>query len=154
METRITIAQMDEALEKFKQKISSNFIIGGSLALYHHGFGCTPNDIDMEIEIGEGDGNIMETLSMLNETYYGNSDASRYPTTEHHYRFSFHGVIFDVWAVNRFSYKDYMLSIDGTRYADVMSVLRAKRKIGRTKDISSIADYASQILSLLKEDRE
>lgn len=28
METRITIAQMDEALEKFKQKISSDFIVG------------------------------------------------------------------------------------------------------------------------------
>lgn len=47
-----------------------------------------------------------------------------------------------------------MLSIDGTRYADVMSVLRAKRKIGRTKDVNSIADYASQILSLLKEDKQ
>lgn len=154
METRITIAQMDEALEKFKRKISSDFIVGGSLALYHHGFGCTPGDIDMEIEIGEGDGNIIETLSVLNETYYGNNDAGRYPTTEHHYRFSFHGVIFDVWAVNRFSYKGYMLSIDGTRYADVMSVLRAKRKTGRTKDVNSIADYASQILSLLKEDKQ
>lgn len=154
METEMTIEQANKALEKFSQKVSSDFIVGGSLALYHHGFECTPHDIDMEVEIGEGEKNVMETLSMLNETYYGNKDASIYPATEHHYRFCFHGVIFDVWAVNKFSYKSCMLSGDGIRYADVMSVLRAKRKIGRTKDVNSIADYASQILSLLKEDRQ
>lgn len=48
-EIAIDVSIMIDALKKFEKEISKDFIVGGSLALYQHGFDCQPNDVDLEL---------------------------------------------------------------------------------------------------------
>lgn len=86
-EIAIDVSIMIDALKKFEKEISKDFIVGGSLALYQHGFDCQPNDIDLELRTD--DPNIIKILKLLNSTYQGHDDSCRYPTIENHFRFCF-----------------------------------------------------------------
>lgn len=134
------------ALEKFKESFGDNFVVGGSLALYQHGFECAPNDIDLEFETK--DQSIIKTFELLNATFLGCESACRYPNYEKHYRFRFYEVIFDVWVVEKIDYKSWMYK-DYIRYADVLSVFKKKMKMQRPKDFSDLLKYIEQIQKLM-----
>lgn len=142
---------MIEALKKFEREIGKDFIVGGSLALYQHGFDCQPNDIDLELKTD--DPYTIKTLNLLNSTYQGYDDSCRYPTVNNHYRFCFHQIIFDVWVVKEFDYKSFLCR-DDVRYADIMSILKKKIALKREKDYKDLFKYSKQIISLIGDENE
>lgn len=145
-EIAVDVSIMIDALKKFEKEISKDFIVGGSLALYQHGFDCQPNDIDLELRTD--DPNIIKILKLLNSTYQGHDDSCRYPTIENHFRFCFNQIIFDVWVVKEFDYNRFLCQ-DDIRYADIISVLKKKIALKRQKDYVSIFKYSQQIISLV-----
>lgn len=140
------IQNLLQALERFKEEIDDNFIVGGSLALYQQGFECEPHDIDLELKTEDFDKICL--LKALNSTYVGNEDSCRYPSIQNHYRFRFYGVMIDVWVVNEFDYKRFVYK-DYIRYADVISVMKKKIALKREKDYKDLTNYANQITSLI-----
>lgn len=131
-EVAFDVSIMIDALKKFEKEIRRDFIVGGSLALYQHGFDCQPSDIDLELKTD--DPSTIKILNLLNSTYQGHNDSCCYPTIENHFRFCFHQVAFDVWVVKEFDYKRFLCR-DDIRYADVMSVLKKKIALKRQKGL-------------------
>lgn len=133
------------------------FIIGGSLAMYIHGFKVLPHDIDMELSTKglKEEFAILAKLEALDKYYKleGNKDASIYPIQNKHFHFKFGGVIFDIWVVDKFDYKSYVKK-DGFKFADILSVLQKKANCNRKKDIIQILNYSRQISDILKCDEE
>ncbi len=134
-----------EALDHFKKEINDNFVVGGSLALYQHGFDIVPHDIDLELETTDEE--IVKRLELLNATFSDFPSACHYPKRDNHYRFRFYGVIFDVWVVKKIDYKRWMWK-DYIRYADIMSVFRKKMSMQRVKDYIDLLKYSEQIQSI------
>lgn len=123
----------------------TDIAIGGSLAMYVHGFDIEPHDLDIELENpDEATLTSLKTLSEITREQEGFND-SPYNSKVGHYRIMILGVYVDVWVVDKIDYERVVVFKD-YKFGDVISVLRKKMKMQRTKDYKSLTDYLTQIL--------
>ena len=145
----VKIDSLLNTLDYFKKNFGNTFIVGGSLALYVHGFEHDVHDID--IEYCTSDQNIIEkfkTMSIVYESNQGENTA-KYSNKNEHYRFLFNKHIIDVWVVKEFSYNRNVIFKD-IHFADIISVLKKKMAMNRIKDYKDFNVYISQLNSLIK----
>jgi len=131
---------MEKVIKEFKNCVSENFIVGGSLALaIVGGFNIPVNDIDIEVE--SSDAETIKKLRMLSIAYP--SDVKNYSKSSR-IDFMFMNVKFNAFIVEKSNrtvvYRDYI------KYSTVMEVIRHKKIFNRVKDLKSINLIATELL--------
>lgn len=119
-------------------------VVGGSMAMYVHGFNVEPHDLDIEVE-----GLTHESLAALNMMARINKDMksntlSEYPETSPLYRIRIEDVDVDIWVVNKIDY-NRVVSYNNIEFGDVLSVIKKKMDMNREKDYKSLVDYVNQL---------
>lgn len=119
-------------------------VVGGSMAMYVHGFNVEPHDLDIEIE-----GADRETLVALNMMERVNRDMknnslSEYPEDLVLRRIKVDDVEVDIWVVDKIDY-NRVVTCNGVEFGDVLSVLKKKMAMDREKDYKTLVDYVNQI---------
>lgn len=144
-----TIQSLLCTLLKFKRTFGDSFVVGGSLALYIHGFEHNVHDIDLEYRTE--DPIIIAMFKALSSTYESNQleNPAKYSNENGHYRFLFDKHIIDVWVVKEISYKRHVRFND-IRFADIISVFKKKLAMNRSKDYKDFNGYLSQLINLVK----
>lgn len=115
-------------------------VVGGSMAMYAHGFSVEPHDLDIEVE-----GLTHESLAALNMMARINKDMksntfSEYPDNYILYRIKVEDVEVDIWVVDKIDY-NRVVSYNNIEFGDVLSVLKKKMVMHRDKDYKSLLDY-------------
>lgn len=124
-------------------------VVGGSMAMYVHGFCVEPHDLDIEIEgISENSLHVLSTMAMINKDM--KSDIlSEYPETSPLYRIRIEDVDVDIWVVNKIDY-NRVVSYNNIEFGDVLSVIKKKMDMNREKDYKSLVDYVNQLTYFAK----
>lgn len=119
-------------------------VVGGSMAMYVHGFNVEPHDLDIEVE-----GLTHESLAFLNMMARINKDMksntlSEYPETSPLYRIRIEDVDVDIWVMNKIDYNRTVF-YNNIEFGDVLSVVKKKMDMKREKDYKSLVDYINQL---------
>lgn len=119
-------------------------VVGGSMAMYIHGFCVEPHDLDIEIEgISDDSLRTLSTMARINKDM--KSDIlSEYPETSPLYRIKIEDVDVDIWVVNKIDYNRTVF-YNNEEFGDVLSVIKKKMDMKREKDYKSLVDYINQL---------
>ena len=119
-------------------------VVGGSMAMYVHGFCVEPHDLDIEIEGISGDSlRALSTMARINKDV--KSDIlSEYSETSPLYRIKIEDVDVDIWVVNKIDYNRTVF-YNNEEFGDVLSVIKKKMDMKREKDYKSLVDYINQL---------
>lgn len=105
-------------------------VVGGSMAMYIHGFNVEPHDLDIEME---GINKDMKSDIL-----------SEYPETGPLYRIKIEDVDVDIWVMNKIDY-NITVFYNNIEFGDVLSVVKKKMDMKREKDYKSLVDYINQL---------
>lgn len=124
-------------------------VVGGSMAMYVHGFNVEPHDLDIEIEGISGDSlRALSTMARINKDM--KSDIlSEYVETAPLYRIRIEDVDVDIWVVNKIDYNRTVF-YHNIEFGDVLSVIKKKMDMKREKDYKSLVDYINQLTYFTK----
>jgi hypothetical protein len=124
-------------------------VVGGSMAMYVHGFCVEPHDLDIEIEGISGDSlRALSTMARINKDM--KSDIlSEYVETAPLYRIRIEDVDVDIWVVNKIDYNRTVF-YNNIEFGDVLSVIKKKMDMKREKDYKSLVDYINQLTYFTK----
>lgn len=124
-------------------------VVGGSMAMYVHGFNVEPHDLDIEIEGISGDSlRALSTMARINKDM--KSDIlSEYVETAPLYRIRIEDVDVDIWVVNKTDYNRTVF-YNNIEFGDVLSVIKKKMDMKREKDYKSLVDYINQLTYFTK----
>lgn len=124
-------------------------VVGGSMAMYVHGFNVEPHDLDIEIEGISGDSlRALSTMARINKDM--KSDIlSEYPETNPLCRIKIEDVDVDIWVVTQIDYNRTVF-YNNTEFGDVLSVIKKKMDMNREKDYKSLVDYINQLTYFTK----
>lgn len=124
-------------------------VVGGSMAMYVHGFNVEPHDLDIEIEGISGDSlRALSTMARINKDM--KSDIlSEYVETAPLYRIRIEDVDVDIWVVNKIDYNRTVF-YNNIEFSDVLSVIKKKMDMKREKDYKSLVDYINQLTYFTK----
>lgn len=124
-------------------------VVGGSMAMYVHGFNVEPHDLDIEIEGISGDSlRALSTMARINKDM--KSDIlSEYVETAPLYRIRIEDVDVDIWVVNKIDYNRTVF-YNNIEFGDVLSVIKKKMDMKREKDYKSSVDYINQLTYFTK----
>lgn len=124
-------------------------VVGGSMAMYVHGFCVEPHDLDIEIEgISDDSLRALSTMARINKDM--KSDIlSEYIETAPLYRIRIEDVDVDIWVVNKIDYNRTVF-YNNIEFGDVLSVIKKKMDMKREKDYKSLADYINQLTYFTK----
>ena len=124
-------------------------VVGGSMAMYVHGFCVEPHDLDIEIE-GISDDSLcaLSTMARINKDMKSDT-LSEYPETSPLYRIKIEDVDVDIWVVNKIDYNRTVF-YNNTEFGDVLSVIKKKMDMKREKDYKSLVDYINQLTYFTK----
>lgn len=119
-------------------------VVGGSMAMYIHGFNVEPHDLDIEMEGISGDSlRVLNTMAGINKDM--KSDIlSEYPGTGPLYRIKIEDVDVDIWVMNKIDY-NITVFYNNIEFGDVLSVVKKKMDMKREKDYKSLVDYINQL---------
>lgn len=119
-------------------------VVGGSMAMYVHGFCVEPHDLDIEIEgISDDSLRVLNTMAMINKDMKSGI-LSEYVETSPLYRIKIEDVDVDIWVVNKISY-NRIVYYNNAEFGDVISVIKKKMAMHRDKDYKSLLDYVNQL---------
>lgn len=124
------------------EPLCNRFIITGSLALHYHGLTLQePKDVDL-IMLGITDKGkaMLSNLQKLRNPEYPDSDIL--------YSIKFKNVDVDVFLNRIATDSNFLYTVDGIRVDTIQNVIKAKQKIGRSKDIEAINNFKSQIFGI------
>lgn len=121
-------------------------VVGGSMAMYVHGFEVEPHDLDIELE--NPDKSTLITLQTMDKVVYeqDNSVKPLYEKFDGHYRIMILGVYVDVWVLEKIDYKR-VVEYQGFKFGDVISVLKHKMRMHRDKDYKALTKYIEHLIS-------
>lgn len=124
-------------------------VVGGSMAMYVHGFCVEPHDLDIEIEgISDDSLRALSTMARINKDM--KSDIlSEYVETAPLYRIRIEDVDVDIWVVNKIDYNRTVF-YNNEEFGDVLSVIKKKMDMKREKDYKSLVDYINQLTYFTK----
>lgn len=124
-------------------------VVGGSMAMYVHGFNVEPHDLDIEIEGISGDSlRALSTMARINKDM--KSDIlSEYVETAPLYRIRIEDVDVNIWVVNKIDYNRTVF-YNNIEFGDVLSVIKKKMDMKREKDYKSLVDYINQLTYFTK----
>lgn len=124
-------------------------VVGGSTAMYVHGFNVEPHDLDIEIEgISDESLRALNTMARINKDM--KSDIlSEYVETAPLYRIKIEDVDVDIWLVNKIDYNRTVF-YNNIEFGDVLSVVKKKMDMKREKDYKSLVDYINQLIYFTK----
>lgn len=124
-------------------------VVGGSMAMYVHGFNVEPHDLDIEIEGISGDSlRALSTMARINKDM--KSDIlSEYVEIAPLYRIRIEDVDVDIWVVNKIDYNRTVF-YNNIEFGDVLSVIKKKMDMKREKDYKSLVDYINQLTYFTK----
>lgn len=124
-------------------------VVGGSMAMYVHGFNVEPHDLDIEIEGISGDSlRALSTMARINKDM--KSDIlSEYVETAPLYRIRIEDVDVDIWVVTQIDYNRTVF-YNNIEFGDVLSVIKKKMDMKREKDYKSLVDYINQLTYFTK----
>ena len=124
-------------------------VVGGSMAMYVHGFNVEPHDLDIEIEGISGDSlRALSTMARINKDM--KSDIlSEYVETAPLYRIRIEDVDVDIWVVTQIDYNKTVF-YNNEEFGDVLSVIKKKMDMKREKDYKSLVDYINQLTYFTK----
>lgn len=124
----------------------TNMVVGGSMAMYVHGFKVEPHDLDIELE--NPDKSTLVTLQTMDKVVreQDNSVKPLYEKLDGHYRIMILGVYVDVWVLEKIDYKR-VVEYQGFKFGDVISVLKHKMLMHRDKDYKALTKYIEQLIS-------
>lgn len=124
-------------------------VVGGSMAMYIHGFCVEPHDLDIEIEgISDDSLRALSTMARINKDMKSDT-LSEYPETNPLYRIKIEDVDVDIWVVNKIDYNRTVF-YNNTEFGDVLSVIKKKMDMKREKDYKSLVDYINQLTYFTK----
>lgn len=124
-------------------------VVGGSMAMYVHGFCVEPHDLDIEIEgISDDSLRVLSTMARINKDMKSDT-LSEYPETSPLYRIKIEDVDVDIWVVNKIDYNRTVF-YNNTEFGDVLSVIKKKMDMKREKDYKSLVDYINQLTYFTK----
>jgi hypothetical protein len=124
-------------------------VVGGSMAMYIHGFCVEPHDMDIEIEgISDDSLRALSTMARINKDMKSDT-LSEYPETSPLYRIKIEDVDVDIWVVNKIDYNRTVF-YNNTEFGDVLSVIKKKMDMKREKDYKSLVDYINQLTYFTK----
>lgn len=124
-------------------------VVGGSMAMYVHGFCVEPHDLDIEIEgISDDSLRALSTMARINKDMKSDT-LSEYPKTSPLYRIKIEDVDVDIWVVNKIDYNRTVF-YNNTEFGDVLSVIKKKMDMKREKDYKSLVDYINQLTYFTK----
>ena len=124
-------------------------VVGGSMAMYVHGFCVEPHDLDIEIEgISDDSLRALSTMARINKDMKSDT-LSEYPETSPLYRVKIEDVDVDIWVVNKIDYNRTVF-YNNTEFGDVLSVIKKKMDMKREKDYKSLVDYINQLTYFTK----
>jgi hypothetical protein len=124
-------------------------VVGGSMAMYVHGFCVEPHDLDIEIEgISDDSLRALSTIARINKDMKSDT-LSEYPETSPLYRIKIEDVDVDIWVVNKIDYNRTVF-YNNTEFGDVLSVIKKKMDMKREKDYKSLVDYINQLTYFTK----
>lgn len=120
-------------------------VVGGSMAMYVHGFNVEPHDLDVEIEgISDDSLRVLNTMAMINKDMKSGI-LFEYLETSPLYRIKIEDVDVDIWVVNKISY-NRIVYYNNAEFGDVISVIKKKMDMKREKDYKSLVDYIYQLI--------
>lgn len=124
----------------------TNMVVGGSMAMYVHGFKVEPHDLDIELE--NPDKSTLAALEVMDKIVreQDNSIKLLYEKLDGHYRILISEVYVDVWVVEKIDYKR-VVEYQGFKFGDVISVLKKKMYMHRDKDYKALTNYIEQLIS-------
>lgn len=124
-------------------------VVGGSMAMYVHGFCVEPHDLDIEIEgISDDSLRALSTMARINKDM--KSDIlSEYVETAPLYRIRIEDVDVDIWVVNKIDYNRTVF-YNNIEFGDVLSVIKKKMDMKREKGCKSLVDYINQLTYFTK----
>lgn len=124
-------------------------VVGGSMAMYVHGFCVEPHDLDIEIEgISDDSLRALSTMARINKDM--KSDIlSEYVETTPLSRIRIEDVDVDIWVVNKIDYNRTVF-YNNIEFGDVLSVIKKKMDMKREKDYKSLVDYINQLTYFTK----
>lgn len=124
-------------------------VVGGSMAMYVHGFCVEPHDLDIEIEGISGDSlRALSTMARINKDMKSDT-LSEYLETSPLYRIKIEDVNVDIWVVNKIDYNRTVF-YNNEEFGDVLSVIKKKMDMKREKDYKSLVDYINQLTYFTK----
>lgn len=124
-------------------------VVGGSMAMYVHGFCVEPHDLDVEIEgISDDSLRVLNTMAMINKDMKSGI-LFEYLETSPLYRIKIEDVDVDIWVVNKIDYNRTVF-YNNTEFGDVLSVIKKKMDMKREKDYKSLVDYINQLTYFTK----
>lgn len=119
-------------------------VVGGSMAMYVHGFCVEPHDLDIEIEgISDDSLRVLNTMAMINKDMKSGI-LFEYVEISPLYRIKIEDVDVDIWVVNKISY-NRIVYYNNAEFGDVISVIKKKMAMHRDKDYKSLLDYVNQL---------
>lgn len=119
-------------------------VVGGSMAMYVHGFCVDPHDLDIEIKgISDNSLRVLNTMAIINKDMKS-GNLSEYVETSPLYRIKIEDVDVDIWVVNKISY-NRIVYYNNAEFGDVLSVVKKKMDMKREKDYKSLVDYINQL---------
>lgn len=124
----------------------TNIVVGGSMAMYVHGFKVDPHDLDVEIE--NPNESTLSALQIMDKLLHEQDDSikSLYEKLDRHYRIMILGIYIDVRVVEKIDYKR-IVEYQGFKFGDVISVLKKKMFMHRDKDYKALTNYIEQLIS-------
>jgi hypothetical protein len=124
-------------------------VVGGSMAMYVHGFNVEPHDLDIEIEGISGDSlRALSTMARINKDMKSDT-LSEYPETSPLYRIKIEDVDVDIWVVTQIDYNRTVF-YNNEEFGDVLSVIKKKMDMKREKNYKSLVDYINQLTYFTK----
>lgn len=119
-------------------------VVGGSMAMYVHGFDVEPHDLDIEIEGADRDSLVaLNMMERVNRDMKNNS-LSEYPEDLVLYRIKVDDVEVDIWVLDKIDY-NRVVTCNGVEFGDVLSVLKKKMAMDREKDYKTLVNYINQM---------
>ena len=119
-------------------------VVGGSMAMYVHGFCVDPHDLDIEIEgISDDSLRVLNTMAIINKDMKS-GNLSEYVKTSPLYRIKIEDVDVDIWVMNKIDYNRTVF-YNNAEFGDVLSVVKKKMDMKREKDYKSLVDYINQL---------
>ena len=119
-------------------------VVGGSMAMYIHGFNVEPHDLDIEMEgIRDDSLRVLNTMAGINKDMKSGI-LSEYPETGPLYRIKIEDVDVDIWVMNKIDY-NITVFYNNIEFGDVLSVVKKKMDMKREKDYKSLVDYINQL---------
>lgn len=151
-------AKRVQGVKNFLDSQKLDFMVVGSGALLIHGLDLNRSSHDVDIEVRCEDESVLKALSdAFGNTFYQIKE--NYPEIGEHKPYIFtiknhphQDIIVNAWAVREFSHP-YFVTYEEVKYAPVMSVLKRKMFLGRSKDYQDLIFLSKSILDVAMSDK-